>query len=92
MKIKTLDAMKDDFHKENAIGDRVGCYKFIDNEKILFIGYGTYQGMYPCKHFGRNHMAKIKLDSGELIWGYECFYGSEEMIKNLMMGREVISV
>jgi len=76
------------------IGTRVGavCGKSDDGSHVLFFGFGIFQGeeipgpdvigplgMKLHDHGVKN--PKILLDSGEVVWGCECWWGSEERIK-----------
>ena len=91
---------------KREIGTRVGaiCGKSDDGSKVLFFGYGTYQGEevpgpeifgpmgIKLHDYGINN-PKILLDSGEIIWGCECWWSSEDKIKESLKawGSEGIS-
>ena len=79
-----------------GVGERVGAILKVDNECLWLIGYGTYLGreIPPfglLKDLGVKS-PKIKLDSGEVIWGFECWWGREEDIKKLEGMLKVIKV
>lgn len=81
------------------VGTRVGaiCGKSDDGPHVLFFGYGTYQGeevpgpdvfgptgIKLCEYNIPN--PKILLDSGEIVWGCECWWGDEADIKKALEG------
>ena len=35
---------------------------------------------------------RITLDSGDIVWGYECWWGPEEEVKKMIGDREVVMV
>ncbi len=74
------------------IGDRVGAFLSVVNGRGLFLGYGTYVGdeVPPNEGHGswtaflagvRRANPKLVLDSGEVVWGCECWWGPENEIK-----------
>lgn len=76
------------------IGERVGAISTYSNGKMVLFGYGTYEGEHvpetdDIKFFGfslkqiNQPNPRIKLDSGEIVWGCECWWGSEEEIKEM---------
>ena len=80
-----------------AVGDRVGavCGKSDDGSHVLFFGFGTYQGeevpgpevfgpMGVKLHEYGIKNPKILLDSGEVVWGCECWWGSEAKIQEAL--------
>lgn len=73
------------------VGDRVGCFLSVVRDKGLFIGWGTYVGdeVPPNEGLGsltgylageRRSNPKIVLDSGDVVWGCECWWGPEDEI------------
>lgn len=60
-----------------------------DNKVLDFFGYGTYMGYKnPTPEvifMGQPHPGtpnpQIKLDSGDIVWGCECWWGKEEDVK-----------
>jgi len=73
------------------IGQRVGAILSANDDTVEFLGYGVYKGDYPPKE-AVGFMAKaltkakvpnpqIKLDSGGVVYGCECWWGPEEEIK-----------
>ena len=74
------------------IGDRVGAILSSDDKHVYFLGYGTYVGdriptddvtFMGVQHnkYGRENPA-IELDNGDVVYGCECWWGSETVIKN----------
>ncbi len=58
-------------------GSRVGAF-VKSSEGILFLGYGVYEGnFYPPGSDIKS--PQIKLDSGEYIWGSECWWFPESI-------------
>jgi len=82
------------------IGDRVGAVLSGDEKSVKFIGFGKYVGeAVPNEAVGfmadalkENEMTnpKIELDNGEVVYGCECWWGSEESVKEMLEGMEVI--
>jgi hypothetical protein len=79
---------------KKEIGTRVGaiCGKSDDGSQVLFFGYGIYQGeeipgpevlgpMGIKLHDLEIRNPKILLDSGEIVWGCECWWASEATIR-----------
>ena len=75
------------------IGTRVGAILGSNKQtKVIdFLGYGVYEGDYvPQEAVGmmadmlKEHKVNnpcIKLDSGQKVYGCECWWGSEEQVK-----------
>jgi len=76
------------------VGDRVGAYMSVSHEDgtAFFFGYGTYIGHEIPPNEGqmsltsylnglRRSNPKLLLDSGEVVWGCECWWGPEEEVK-----------
>jgi hypothetical protein len=73
------------------VGDRVGCFLSVVRPKALLLGYGTYVGEEVPPNEGLGSLTgylsgqrlanpKIVLDSGDVVWGCECWWGPEEEI------------
>ena len=85
------------------VGDRVGaiCGKLSGN-KCGFFGYGVYEGDFipppgvTIMGLDLNDAGipnpKILLDNGKVVWGCECWWGSEEEIKKRLEGMEITMV
>ncbi len=84
-------------------GERVGVILKAKKGVIEFLGWGTYVGNeIPYKARGliakvlrklKRKSPKIELDSGEVVYGCECWWGSEERVKEVLKkAREVKEV
>ena len=89
-------------------GERVGAILGADGSILKFLGYGIYEGeFYPIdavgvladgiKQIPDAKNPKIALDTGETVWGCECWWGNETAVKAYVedwknKGRTVISV
>lgn len=80
---------------DHDIGDRVATWQSADSEEIRFIGYGVYEGNFILDDTAVGVTSKkvlalgfpvpvprIKLDSGETIWGTECWWCAEQEYKD----------
>jgi hypothetical protein len=75
----------------HKIGIRVGAISHSEKETVYLYGWGTYEGDHvPPKGtagpFGLDASEvgpnpKIKLDSGDVVWGCQCWWGPEDQIK-----------
>jgi hypothetical protein len=83
------------------IGDRVGAILKSNKTTVWLFGYGTYLGYAkPDPELGVAMFGipvewkspSIKLDSGKLVFGAECWWGSESGVKALVEGKAVIMV
>ena len=68
------------------INDRVGAILGAKNGVVEFLGYGVFVGNFELpEHVGGLNFGqvnpKIELDNGKEVWGCECWWGSEEQIK-----------
>lgn len=77
-------------------GTRVGAILSADKETVRLLGYGTYIGNEippegPLHKIGIPN-PKIQLDNGDVVWGYQCWWGDEEEVKCSIGGRQVIEV
>lgn len=73
------------------IGSRVGAILGADEDVVKFLGYGVYEGdevpdenavgFGPILREMKRPNPKIKLDSGKVVWGCECWWGPEEATK-----------
>lgn len=62
------------------VGDRVGAISHEEEGVSYLFGYGVYEGDKLHPGLGFNNPC-IKLDSGALVWGCECWWGPEAEIK-----------
>lgn len=79
------------------IGMRVGAIQSMDEKQVHLFGFGVYEGdkVPPKELFGFDlgfPNPQIKLDNGKLVFGFECWWGSEEQMRAKIAGREVIEV
>jgi hypothetical protein len=70
-------------------GIRVTAIRNADaNTKTLYIyGHGTYLGNFIPAEEGLNWPipnSKIQLDNGSIIWGFQCWWGSEEGFQKIL--------
>ena len=73
------------------IGDRIGAILSASNETVNLLGYGVYAGEEePPNFFMKN--PKLQLDNGKVVWGYQCWWGSEEKVKTIIGTRAVVEV
>lgn len=72
------------------VGDRVGAILSADSTTVNLLGYGVYEGRVMNEDIGFPNPC-IKLDSGELVWGYQCWWGPEEKVKAMIGGRHVVN-
>jgi len=79
------------------IGERVGAILGNENGKLNFLGYGIYEGDYiPYEGVGfmaelltRNEIpnSRIRLDNGGVVYGCECWWGSEAAVQKRLSER-----
>lgn len=68
-------------------GERIGAVLGTTDDKVVkYLGVGTYEGSeIPPKEIGGFNVGvpnpKLKLDNGDIVWGCECWWGSEAGIK-----------
>lgn len=60
-------------------GERVAAILSASNDTVNFLGGGVYNGMKPSPMGFDN--PNITLDTGEEVWGYECWWGPEDKVK-----------
>lgn len=88
-------------------GTRVGAVLSGDKDSINLLGYGVYEGDFvfgdtastaPVGFLAdglREHglpNPRIRLDSGQVVWGCECWWGPEDKVREMCEGREVVMV
>lgn len=82
------------------IGDRIGAVVSASNGKAVIFGYGTYQGesVPPPDVIGPMGISpheiglsnpKLALDNGETVYGCECWWGSEEAVREQLKDHEI---
>jgi hypothetical protein len=86
-----------------TVGMRVGALATAHDGIVFLFGYGTYQGeeippdegggsMTGILHAAGRKNPKILLDSGEVVWGCECWWDSEEGLKESIQRGDLIVV
>ena len=81
----------------HQIGERVGALQRTEENTVYVFGFGVYEGHHPVDpeaggfNFGQSN-PRIRLDSGKVVWGCECWWGPEELIRKHMEGRVVVEV
>lgn len=55
-------------------------------------GPGIYLGSHSCPLLNGMNNPKIKLDTGEIVWGCQCWWGAESGAQKFIAGREVVAV
>ena len=84
------------------VGARVGAILSANAEEVRLIGYGTYVGSKipeeavgwmaeGLREYGVGNPC-IELDSGQVVYGCECWFGPESRIREMIGGRRVIEV
>lgn len=83
----------------SSVGTRVGAiYESNVVEKVIKIfGYGTYLGDSFPHEKAKLASPKILLDSGEVIYGYQCWWGEEHKVREqlqsyLFKGFKIIEI
>lgn len=83
---------------------RVGAILSANEEEVQLLGYGEYVGdeVPPASDDPESLMTmlnqlnvpnpKIVLDNGNVVWGCECYWGSEDKIKAFIGDRKVAEV
>lgn len=65
-------------------GARIGAVMSMDDQRVLLLGYGVYEGLGqppPGRIASDAPNPKMTLDNGDIVWGFECWWGSEEQMK-----------
>lgn len=85
-----------------SVGDRVGAILSMNADSVHLLGYGVYEGEYEppfikeMKNRGEVPEAddyrnpKIKLDDGRIVWGFQCWWGTEEKIRTKIGERKIV--
>ena len=77
-----------------VVGSRVGAIQSSDEEAVRLYGYGVYEGDQPldrddCLAPRGFPTPRIRLDSGDVVWGCQCWWGSEESVRKNIGERRV---
>lgn len=78
--------------KDHKAGDRVGALMSMDADEAHLLGYGVYQGDQPCPVLNGRKNPCILLDNGDMVWGCQCWWGSEQGIKDAIDGKKIKAV
>lgn len=84
------------------IGTRVMAISHVEGDKVFAFGEGVYEGDFVpdddacgfaemAREYGMAN-PKIRLDSGDVIWGAECWWFPVEEAKDAMVGMEIVEV
>ncbi|HYE80352.1 MAG TPA: hypothetical protein VEI97_20435 [bacterium] len=71
-------------------GSRVGAILSEGDGVVRLLGYGVYEGDQPCPYLGGTPNPRIRLDSGQVVWGCECWWNGEDDVKASLEGKQVI--
>lgn len=84
---------------------RIGAVLSSNENEVRLIGYGTYageevppddptrkRGLMGLVHKMERKNPKLIMDNGRVIWGCECWWASEEFVKESMGNRKVIEL
>lgn len=78
------------------INDRVGAMASATKDTVDLFGFGVYAGEEvppeDVRFMGepiKMPNPKIVLDDGKIVWGCECWFGTEDQIKTLLGNRTV---
>lgn len=79
------------------IGDRVGAMLSANDKQVHLIGFGTYQGDHvPPDDIGGFNIGlpnpKLVMDDGTVVYGCECWWGSEAAVRAKIGDREIVQV
>lgn len=77
-------------------GDRVGAIQKATGTAVYLYGYGEYMGdSIPTRGFFGDagiENPTIRLDNGQVVYGFECWWSSEEKVKEMIGSRTIIPV
>jgi hypothetical protein len=75
------------------VGSRVMAVRSASESTIELFGYGVYRGYaVPWDDEPEYLNPQILLESGEYVWGMECWWGSEEGFKEKYPNAEIVQV
>jgi hypothetical protein len=84
-------------------GERVGAILGSNKDgSIDFFGYGVYEGDFiPLEAVGfvadiiremKHTNPRIRIDNGQIVYGSECWWGSEDKVMKMLEGKVVNKV
>ena len=83
----------------DATTRRVGAILSANQDEVKFLGYGEYVGdeVVPAEVDEMMHTLgvgnpKIVLDNGDVVWGFQCWWGDEAKVKEMIGERTVTMV
>lgn len=59
------------------VGERMFALRDADETTVNLYGFGVYDGDQPCPLLGGSPNPRITLDSGDVVWGCQCWWGPE---------------
>jgi hypothetical protein len=84
---------------------RIGAVSHADDSTVHLLGWGTYVGKHvpgpqevegnPVAEVMVNlgvQIPKLKLDDERVVWGFQCWWGPEDKVKEWIGEREVVLV
>lgn len=79
------------------IGERVGAILSADGDRVQLLGFGKYVGdEVPGEGIAGFNIGipnpKIVLDSGKVVFGCECWWGTESQIRKQIGSRKIVEV
>ena len=76
------------------IGQRAGAILKADKNEVHLLGFGVYEGDHVPDEGWLHDIGvpnpKIKLDDGRVVWGYQCWWDSEEKTKDMIGDRKIV--
>lgn len=83
-------------------GDRVLAVSHSEGDTVFVFGEGVYEGEFPpveaagilaeCVRESGGTNPRIRLDSGEVVYGCECWWGAVEQVRKRFGGARVVKV
>lgn len=68
-------------------GKRVGAFLNASDTEVRVLGYGVHEGEFivpkeinESLHATSTPSPRIKLDNGDVVWGCECYWGTEQKV------------
>ena len=74
-----------------AIGAKVFAVSSANKDTIKVFGFGVYDGEDSNNDLGCPN-PKITLDSGEVVWGYQCWWGPMTKWDELKGNKQVVEI
>lgn len=71
-------------------GARIGAILSMNKDQAEFLGYGIFEGYEACEELDGIASPKLSLDNGNVVWGYQCWWGSEAKIKSIIGGKNIV--